>query len=256
VFAVGEQVLHGRGALLAYAVILALMLVVVALLWGIRARPAASGQDGWHWRDVFEGLRFVWRTKPILGAITLDLFAVLLGGAVALLPIYAKDILQVGPVGLGLLRSAPGIGAALTAAVLALRPLQRRVGPWMFGGVALYAVATIVFGLSRSFALSLAMLFLTGVGDMLSVFVRHMLVQLQTPDAIRGRVSAVSSMFIGASNELGEFESGLTASWWGTVPAVVVGGVACLGVVGVCAWRFPSLRTLDRFPQRVPASRN
>jgi MFS family permease len=174
---------------------------------------------------------------------------VLFGGATALLPVFAADILHVGPVGLGTLRTAPGLGAALTAAFLATRPIERHAGRWMFGGVALFGVATIVFGASTSFVLSLGALFLLGVGDMVSVFVRHLLVQLETPDAIRGRVSAVSAMFIGASNELGEFESGVTAKWFGTVPAVVFGGAACIGVVIVYLRLFPELRRLDRFPK-------
>jgi MFS family permease len=256
IFALGERFWAGRGALLCYAVIFVLMLVVLLLLASIRQRQVIRAQGEWRWRDVFDGLRFVWRSKPVLGAISLDLFAVLLGGAVALLPVFAKDILHVGPAGLGLLRSAPGIGAALVAAWLALRPIERHVGRHMFGGVALFAVATIVFGLSTSFALSLTMLFLMGAGDMVSMFVRHLLVQLQTPDEIRGRVSAVNSMFIGASNELGEFESGLTAHWWGTVPAVVVGGLACLGVVFGCMALFPSLRKMDRFPAPNVSPRN
>jgi len=174
---------------------------------------------------------------------------VLFGGATALLPMVASDVLHVGPVGLGFLRTAPGAGAALTAGVLTLRPIRRHVGRWVFGGVALFGLATLVFGMSRSLWLSLAALFLLGAGDMLSVYVRHMLVQLETPDAIRGRVSAVNSMFIGASNELGEFESGLTARWFGLVPAILLGGAATLAVVVVALWRFPELRRLDRFPE-------
>src|SRR5262249_3302924 len=150
----------------------------------------------------------------VLGAISLDLFAVLFGGATALLPAFASDILRIGPVGLGVLRTAPGVGAALTALVLGVVPVGRNVGRWMFGGVALFGAATIVFGLSRTFAVSLVALALLGAGDMVSVYVRQLLVQLETPDAIRGRVSAISSMFIGASNELGEFESGVTARWF------------------------------------------
>jgi len=186
----------------------------------------------------------------LLGAISLDLFAVLFGGATALLPAYARDVLQVGPAGLGLLRTAGGLGATITALVLIVAPLERHVGRWMFAGVALFGAATIVFGLSRSFALSLAALVLLGVGDMVSVYVRHVLIQLETPDAIRGRVSAVGSMFVGASNELGEFESGLTAGWFGLVPAVVLGGVATLVVVGSYLKLFPQLRTMDRFRRR------
>jgi hypothetical protein len=184
----------------------------------------------------------------VLGSISLDLFAVLFGGATALLPIYAGEILAVGPVWLGVMRAAPAIGAAVLAAVVAVWPIRRRVGWWMFGGVAAFGLASIVFGLSRNLALSLGALLVMGAGDMISVYVRHLLVQLETPDAIRGRVSAVNAVFIGASNELGEFESGVTASWWGTVTAVVVGGAATIAVAAAWARLFPGLRHLDRFP--------
>ena len=198
--------------------------------------------------EPLEGLRFV-RSRPvILGAISLDLFAVLLGGATALLPAYASDVLHVDAAGLGLLRTAPGAGAALTAVILGFVPISRRVGRWMFGGVLLFGAATVLFGLSVNFQLSMVALVLMGAGDMVSVYIRHMLVQLETPDAIRGRVSAVNSVFIGASNELGEFESGLTAAWFGLVPAVVIGGIATLAVTALCVWKFPVLRNMDRFP--------
>jgi MFS family permease len=195
---------------------------------------------------VWAGVIYVRENPIVLGAMSLDLFAVLLGGATALLPIYAKSILHLGPSALGALRGAPAIGAGLMAVVLALRPIERRAGAKMFFCVALFGVATIAFGLSRSFALSLAMLIVAGATDMISVFVRSALVQLATPDAMRGRVSAVNMMFIGASNELGEFESGLTAQWFGTTPAVVMGGLGTLAVVAVWAWRFPELRKVDR----------
>jgi predicted MFS family arabinose efflux permease len=209
--------------------------------------PRATEPATWH--TVLEGLRFVWRRRPVLGAISMDLFAVLFGGATALLPAYAADVLHVGPAGLGWLRAAPGIGAALMAAWLTVHPISRHAGPWMFLGVAVFGVATIVFGLSTSFWLSMVALFVLGAADMVSVFVRHILVQLETPDAMRGRVGAVNSMFIGASNELGEFESGVTAAWWGLKPAVVVGGLATLAVAGLWARWFPELRKLDRFPE-------
>jgi len=183
----------------------------------------------------------------VLGAISLDLFAVLFGGATALLPAFASDILQIGPAGLGTLRTAPGVGAALTALAVGIAPIERNVGRWMFGGVALFGASTIVFGLSKSFWVSLVALVLLGAGDMVSVFIRGILVQLETPDAIRGRVSAVSSMFIGASNELGEFESGVTARWFGLARAAVLGGIATLAVVGVYLRLFPQLRKMDRF---------
>ena len=186
------------------------------------------------------------RNPIVLGAISLDLFAVLLGGATALLPVYARDILHLGPWALGALRSAPAAGAALTAVMLAIRPIERGAGAKMFACVAVFGLGTIVFGLSRSFALSLVALVVVGAADMVSVFVRSALVQLATPDAMRGRVSAVNMVFIGASNELGEFESGLTAQWLGHVPSVLVGGIGTLVVVAVWAWCFPELRRIDR----------
>jgi MFS family permease len=248
-YAAGESRLQISGALLVYAVALVLLVAAIWLVAGIRPRPVARDAAPASWHELTEGLRFVLRRRPVFGAISLDLFAVLFGGATALLPMFAADILHVGPEGLGLLRTAPGLGAAVTAIWLARRPIARHAGSWMFAGVTLFGCATVVFGLSSSFWLSLFALFWLGVGDMVSVFVRHLLVQLETPDAIRGRVSAVSAMFIGASNELGEFESGLTASWWGPVKAVTVGGVACLVVVAVYLKWFPELRRLDRFPQ-------
>ncbi len=207
---------------------------------GIAAAKGAEGLDG-----LLAGVRYVWSRKDILGAVSLDLFAVLLGGATALLPVYARDILHVGPAGLGLLRGAPSIGAAAMALVLARRPLERAAGVKLFAAVVVFGLATIVFGLSRSFMVSLAALAVLGAADMVSVVVRQTLVQLRTPDAMRGRVSAVNWVFIGASNELGEFESGLTAAWFGTVPAVVLGGLGTLAVAALWAWRFPELRRVD-----------
>jgi hypothetical protein len=182
----------------------------------------------------------------VLGSISLDLFAVLFGGATALLPLYAGEILDVGPVGLGVMRAAPAVGAALVGAVVAVWPIRRRVGSWMFGGVAAFGVATIVFGLSTNLALSLATLAVMGAGDMVSVYIRHLLVQLETPDEIRGRVSAVNSVFIGASNELGEFESGTLAALLGAVPAVVIGGAATIAVAALWGRMFPQLSARDR----------
>ena len=242
----GLLVLLGVGVAYALSVVLlALAVLLVANLRGGGRHEAST--EPMTLETLLSGVTFV-RSRPIvLGSISLDLFAVLFGGATALLPIYAGDILAVGPTGLGLMRAAPAVGAAILAAVLTVRPLRRHVGRWMFGGVVLYGLATIVFGLSTSFALSLAALVAMGAGDMVSVYIRHLLVQLETPDAIRGRVSAVNSVFIGASNELGEFESGLTAAWWGVIPAVVVGGAATLAVAGTWARLFPVLRRLDRF---------
>jgi hypothetical protein len=224
------------------------LLLSVGLMLQVRLPATARSPEPATWHTLLEGLRFV-RSRPVvLGAISLDLFAVLFGGATALLPVFASDILAIGPEGLGALRTAPAVGAALTAAALALFPITRHVGRWMFGGVAVFGLAIIAFGTSRDFALSLAALALLGAGDMVSVYIRHLLVQLETPDAIRGRVSAVNAVFIGASNELGEFESGVTAVWFGLVPAVVIGGTATLVVTGLWTRLFPTLRTMDRFP--------
>ncbi len=197
-------------------------------------------------RTVLAGFRFIGKKKLILGSISLDMFAVLLGGAVALLPVYAKTILHTGPWGLGLLRSAPGVGAALMAIVVAHRPIRRHAGPTMLISVAGFGVMTIIFGISHSLILSLAALLLLGASDMVSVIIRATLVQVATPDEMRGRVNAVDFLFIGVSNELGEFESGLTAQWLGTVPAVIMGGVGTLLVIATWAWLFPELRKADQ----------
>ncbi len=219
--------------------------LIVARLGGRRFTPQATGAS--RYERVAEGVGFV-RSRPVvLGAISLDLFAVLLGGATALLPVFARDILHVGPQGLGILRSGPAVGSFVSAFLLTHRPISRRVGSRMFTAVAIFGIATIVFGLSTDFYLSLAALFLLGATDMVSVFIRSSLIQLATPDVMRGRVSAVNMLFIGASNELGEFESGITAALLGTVPAVVLGGVGTLGVVALWMKLFPPLRRVDRF---------
>ncbi len=217
----------------------------VGLPGAVRPRGAASiGM-------VLEGMKYIWRNKPILGAISLDLFAVLLGGAVALLPVYAREILKIGAIGLGILRSAPGAGAVLMSVVVAHWPLRRRTGSIMLWCVFGFGLTTVVFGLSHNFWLSLVMLFLTGATDTVSVIVRSTMTQLGTPDEMRGRVSAVNMVFIGASNEIGQFESGMTAQWFGTVRAVVLGGVGTIAVVAVWAYLFPSLRQLDRLTGTV-----
>lgn len=208
----------------------------------IEVQSAPRAPKPINWKTTLVGLHYIWREKLILGAISLDLFAVLLGGAVALLPVYAREILETGPWGLGILRSAPAAGAACMAILIAHKPLGRRAGSTMFWCVAGFGVATILFGLSRSLVLSLLALFLVGATDMVSVIVRQMLIQVGTPDEMRGRVNAVDMIFIGASNELGQFESGLTAQWFGAVPAVVLGGVGTLIVTGLWAWCFPELR--------------
>jgi MFS family permease len=230
----------------AYAVSLALYLVPVIGLAFVRRPTRPAPHYGSRIERVKEGLSYIWTNKVVLGAISLDLFAVLLGGATALLPVFARDILEVGPQGFGLLRSAPAAGAALVSIVLASRPVQRKAGRAMFTGVAVYGVATVVFGLSSSFLLSLVALAILGAADMVSVYVRQTLIQIVTPDAMRGRVASVSFLFIGASNELGEFESGVTARLLGPVVAAVFGGVASLMVTGLWARLFPTLRSVDR----------
>ncbi len=231
-----------RGPSIVYAA--ATLTAVGALISTFRIKPELSARrrEPMTFTTAFAGLRYIWREKLILGAISLDLFAVLLGGAVALLPVYAREILHTGPWGLGLLRTAPGVGAAVMAVALAHRPLRGRSGPTLLWSVAGFGVFTIIFGVSRSLVLSLIALFLLGASDMISVIIRATLVQLGTPDAMRGRVTAVDMIFIGASNEFGQFESGLTAQWFGTVPAVVLGGIGTLVVIAIWAWRFPELR--------------
>jgi MFS family permease len=227
----------------------ALVTAIAALISTFRIKPEVKARPrdtvalkGMTWRSVFAGLHFIWRQKLVLGAISLDLFAVLLGGSVALLPVYAREILHTGPWGLGLLRTAPGVGAAITAVLLAHRPLRGRSGVTLLWSVAGFGVFTILFGISRSLVLSLIALLFLGVSDMVSVIIRATLTQLATPDEMRGRVTAVDMIFIGASNEFGQFESGLTAQWFGTVPAVVLGGIGTLVVIGLWAWLFPALR--------------
>ncbi len=201
------------------------------------------------WSTLIAGVRYVWSNRPILGAISLDLFAVLLGGAVALLPIFARDMLHTGPWGLGMLRSAPAVGAATVAFLLASFPLRRRAGIVMLACVLLFGIATIVFGVSKNFAVSLIALVILGASDMISVVVRSTLIQTRTPDEMRGRVGAVNLVFIGASNELGEFESGVTAAWLGPELAVLVGGIGTCLVVVTWALLFPALRQVDRLDE-------
>jgi len=208
----------------------------------IKTEGKARPREPMTFKTAFAGLHFIWRQKLILGAISLDLFAVLLGGAVALLPVYAKEILLTGPWGLGLLRSAPGVGAAIMAVIVAHRPIRGKSGIVLMWSVASFGVCTIIFGLSRSLVLSLVALFLLGASDMISVIIRATLTQLRTPDEMRGRVTAVDMIFIGTSNEFGQFESGVTAQWFGTVPAVVLGGIGTLLVIGIWAFLFPELR--------------
>ena len=240
--------MYVAGPATVYTVVSALLIVSVSFMLAVRMPATIRSTEPASWHTVLEGLRFV-RSRPVvLGAISLDLFAVLFGGATAMLPVFAKDILATGPEGLGLLRTAPAIGAAATAALLAVYPITRSVGRWMFAGVALFGVAIIVFGLSNSFAAVAGGARYSRCRRHGQRYIRHMLIQLETPDEIRGRVSAVNAVFIGASNELGEFESGVTAVWFGLVPSVVIGGAATIAVTGLWMRLFPTLRTMDRFP--------
>ena len=227
-----------------YATCAVLLCVGLLLTLQVHYRHVVSAQTA-SWASVFAGLRFVMHRRELLGAISLDLFAVLLGGATALLPVYARDILHTGPEGLGLLRAAPAVGALLMSLVIARWPLRRRVGRKLMGTIAVFGLATLVFGLSENFWLSLMALAVTGAADNISVVVRLTLLQLETPDDMRGRVSAVNGIFIGASNQLGEFESGATAAWLGPVGSVMLGGVGTLLVAWAWWHWFPSLAHRD-----------
>jgi len=212
----------------------------------IRLRVKARPREQFTLKTILAGLHYIRERKIVLGSISLDLFAVLLGGAVALLPVYAREILKTGPWGLGLLRSSPAIGAVSMAVLIAHRPLRSRIGATMLWCEAGFGIFTILFGISRSLIFSMLALLFVGAMDMVSVVVRGTLVQLATPDEMRGRVNAVEMIFIGASNEVGQFESGLTAQWLGAVPAVVLGGIGTLIVTALCAWSFPELRRVDQ----------
>jgi MFS family permease len=276
--------LFAAGPLVTYGVCLAAFVLAAVFAVSLGGRKVDHSQTKFadRWERVVEGVRFVRARPVVLGAISLDLFAVLLGGAVALLPIFARDVLHTGPLGLGLLRSAPAAGAALMAFTLGRFPIERRptsrptsrlrrfagfpaprsgcrwrfvgfpslrfgrTGARLFVAVAIFGLATVVFGLSQNFYLSLGALLVTGAADMISVFIRSSLINFATPDPMRGRVGAVNMLFIGASGELGEFESGMTAAWLGTIPAVVIGGLGTLAVVGIWMWLFPPLRKVDR----------
>jgi MFS family permease len=238
--------IYALGAAAVYAVAAGLFLLALLAALVLSIPQLQSGGRGMDLDSLFAGIRFIRANPAIAGAISLDLFAVLFGGATALLPVYARDILVIGPLGLGLLRSAPAVGAVVVGLVLAHRSLGRHAGRTMFAAVGLFGIATIVFGLSRSFFLSLGALVVLGASDMVSVFVRQNLVQRATPDAMRGRVNGVNFLFIGASNELGEMESGATAAWFGSVEAVVLGGFGTLAVMALWLWMFPQLRRVDR----------
>jgi MFS family permease len=257
VYAFGQSTTRiNSGAEWVYGVAAALFCLALLLMLWVKPR-SRPGRTAVSVERLLQGLRFVWQRKTVLGAISLDLFAVLFGGATALLPAFTQDVLHAGPDVFGYLRAAPGIGAGLCALLLAIKPIHRRVGMTMFSGVALYGAATVIFGLTHVFWVAMVALVLMGAGDMVSVFVRLLLVQLETPDDIRGRVSAVNSVFIGASNELGEFESGLTAAWFGLVPAIVLGGVVTLLVTGLWARTFfPALWRLQTFEQLKDGAEN
>ncbi len=227
-----------------YALSLASSLFATIMILRIKASTKIASTEEPGLAQTLAGLHYIWREKLILGSISLDLFAVLLGGATALLPVYAV-MLKTGPWGLGILRSAPGAGAMAMAVLVAYKPIRRRAGATMLWCVAGFGVSTIVFGLSHNLAISLISLVLVGASDMVSVIVRSTLLQVATPDEMRGRVSAVDMIFVGASNELGGFESGATAQLLGTVPAVVLGGIGTLLVTALWAWAFPSLRKVD-----------
>ncbi len=233
------------GAPIVYVFTLVMLLGFLLLVAMIRTQTDTAVKTQFNAKSMLAGLEYVWKTKLLLGSISLDLFAVLLGGAVALLPIFATDILHTGPRGLGLLRAMPAVGALAVSLLMVVKPIQRKAGWLMLGCVGIFGAATIVFGLSKNIWISLIALVIVGGSDMVSVVIRGSILQLATPPGMRGRVSAVNWLFIGASNEFGEFESGLTAHWWGAVRAVVVGGIGTLVVMGAASTLFPTLRRAD-----------
>ena len=247
---VAGGLLYGASSAAPYVATLGLLATAGILVLLVPRPPQKTTPEPASWTAVVAGFHYVWHEKIVLGAISLDLFAVLLGGATALLPAYARDILHTGPWGLGLLRSAPGIGAVAVAVYLAARPVRDHAGAIMFVAVALFGAFTLVFGLSTAVWLSIVALALAGSVDMISVYIRETLIQLWTPDALRGRVNAVNMVFVGASNELGEFRAGTVAALIGVVPAVVIGGVGTLAVAGVWAWAFPLLRQVRHLDRR------
>jgi len=239
---VAGGLLYGLSAEAAYITAALLMLVAAVLVFTIPKPAQQTATDKPTMETLFAGFRYIWSEKIVLGAISLDLFAVLLSGASALLPVYARDILELGPWGLGLLRSAPGIGAICVAVWLAGHPIRDHAGKIMLGFVALFGAVTVLFGVSTITWLSILALALLGATDMFSVYIRETLIQLWTPDEVRGRVNAVNQVFVGASNEVGEFRAGTMAALIGTVPAVVIGGIGAVAVAGLWAWLFPALR--------------
>ena len=242
---VAGGLLYGLGATVPYLVATFLFTLATVFILVIPKPPQARSTRMQDWETLSAGFRYIWRERIVLGAISLDMFAVLLGGAVALMPVFARDILELGPWGLGLLRSAPGVGAIAMAVFLATYPINRHAGLAMFVAVALFGLSMVVFGLSTAAWLSIGSLVFMGAADMISVYVRQTLIQLWTPDELRGRVSAVNMVFLGASNELGEFRAGGMAALIGAVPAVVIGGVASMGVSALWAAWFPQLRRVQ-----------
>jgi MFS family permease len=241
----GGRLAHLNGAPLVYCFTIAALLSFIAFISVVKPRGAGE-KRAFDLKTMLAGLRYVVGTRLLLGSISLDLFAVLLGGAVSLMPIFAKEVLHSGANGLGLLRAMPSLGALAVSMTLLLLPIQRRAGHTMLACVALFGAATVVFGLSRNILLSCAALLVIGASDMASVVIRSSILQLATPPEMRGRVSSVNWLFIGASNEFGEYESGLTAHWWGAVRAVLVGGIASLAVTGLWSVFFPALRKADK----------
>ncbi len=248
-----------EGAGIVYVFTLGSLVWYLILVSTLQARPGRMEHRDLSLKVLLAGFRYVGRARLLLGSFSLDLFVVLLGGATALMPIFAHDILHQGPRGLGMLRAAPAVGAVLMSLAMARFPLHRHAGRWLFVCVSIFGAATVIFGLSRTLWLSLLSLAVAGAADTVSVIIRGSLLQLATPPAMRGRVSAVNSLFVGASNELGEFESGLTAQWWGTVPATVIGGLGSLAVAALWVMLFPSLRNADKLTaeslrEHIPAA--
>lgn len=231
----------GTGAVYLFSMMILLAAMAASIFITVRSGGVKRAVN---LENLMAGIKFIFARPPLLGAISLDLFAVLFGGVVALLPVYAADILHIGPQGLGLLRSAPAVGAALMSIALVRYSLKRNVGFWLFASVVVFGLSTIIFGISTSPILSMAMLFILGAADMVSVFVRTHLMQANTPDDMRGRVASVNMFFVTTSNELGDFQSGTLAGWFGAMPAVVFGGVMSIMVAGLIAWKVPSLRNL------------
>ncbi|HXQ26720.1 MAG TPA: MFS transporter [Candidatus Acidoferrales bacterium] len=247
-----------RGPVAVYAGAMITAAAAAISMLGVKPQFRPRPREAFSWKTVLAGMHYIWQEKLVLGSISLDMFAVLLGGAVWLLPAFASDILKTGPWGLGLLRCAPAIGATAMALMLAHRPMRRRIGVKMLWCVVGFGVSTILFGISHSIVLSMIALVLVGATDMVSVVVRGVLIQLATPNEMRGRVNAVDMIFIGTSNELGGFESGATAAWLGMVPAVIVGGAGAIIVTALWAWMFPELRNADQLPsveseRKIPA---